>query len=156
MAVTTANVVFVSPGADVYPLKKELVVKAATTILPGYLVTRASGEMDLFAGDGQGGDIFIADMNTLEQKAYTAALTAGDSYPAFVPQVGYEYNMYVADAQTVVVGSPLTSNGDGTLKVCATNGTETKLFTAEAAVTTSGSTGRIQVRFDPAGYSAII
>ena len=49
-------------------------------------------------------------------------------------------NVRVATGQTIVVGTALSSNGDGALKVAVTDGTQQILFYAEEAVTTSGVT----------------
>ena len=78
-------------------------------------------------GSGRGGEI-------------TTAYTIGDTAQAVKVKSGELVNVRVATGQTIVVGTALSSNGDGTLKVAATDNTQQILFYAEEAVTTSGVT----------------
>jgi hypothetical protein len=151
---TTANTVFSGPAHDVRPLKRSAKIATGETILPGNLVEYTSGEWQVASTDGQGGDFYIADMNVIEQKSATEALTVGDTASAFVPQVGYSYNIVLAASQTIALGALLTSNGAGAVKASATDGTEAPLFVAEEAVTTTGATGRIRARYNPGTISA--
>jgi len=152
---TTANVVFSGPGEKVKPLMQEAVIASGETIKPGHLVLLdSSGEWKNHDSAGQGGDYCIADMNVIEQKSATETLTIGDTAPAFVPTPGETYNIVLADGETIAVGDPLTSNGDGTVKEAVTSGGDEVLFYAREAVTTSGATGRIRARVATANYSA--
>lgn len=152
---TTANVVFSGPADVVKPTYQEAQVASGQTILPGHLVLKNSGgEWINHNVDGQGGAYRIADINIIEQKGVTDALTVGQDSGAFWPRTGETYNIIVADGETVVVDSPLTSNGDGTCKVAATDGTEEVLFYAEEAASPSGSTARVRARVATAGYNA--
>ena len=153
---TTANTVFAGPVEAVKPLMTEAVIKAGESLLGGHLVELDSGEWTAHGTADVGGDIYIADMDTIGQKAVTAALTVGQSHLAFIPQVGYAYNMILAASQTVAKGASLTSNGDGTLKLAATDGSSEALFVADEAVPTGGgATARIRVRFNPTGVNAL-
>ncbi len=150
---TTANVVF-SGGAKHFPFKVEGKVATGETIVPGHLVLIDSdGELSNHDSEGQGGNYFVADMNTFEQKSVSDNLTVGQSSEAFSPTPGEYYNLVLADGETAVVGSPLTSNGDGTVKVAATDGTEQVLAYADEALSPSGSTGRIRARVAAAGFA---
>ena len=116
---------------------------AVDAIVPGSLVKRGASGLStcnnaatvfnteaLVAqelGSGRGGDI-------------TTAYTIGDTAQAGKVKSGEFVNVRVATGQTIVVGTALSSNGDGTLKVAATDGTQQILFYAEEAVTTSGVT----------------
>lgn len=153
---TTANVVFSGPADRVKPIYQERPVATGETILPGHLVLETSGEWVNHGTAGTAGPYRIADMNIIEQKSVTDALTVGQDSGAFWPQPGETYNIVVADAQTVVADSPLTSNADGTVKVATVTGAtpDVVLFYAEEAVTTSGSTARIRARVATAGYPA--
>lgn len=152
---TTANTVFSGPADVVKPIYEEAPVKAAETILPGHLVLEnASGEWINHNAASKGGDYRIANMNIIEQKSATTALTAGDDATAFVPRPGEVYNVVVADGETIAIGDPLVSNGDGTVKEGTTDGFDDILFYAREAVTTSGSTGRIRARVATATYNA--
>ncbi len=150
---TTANVVFSGPADVVKPVQAEKKVKTGNTIYPGYLVINSSSEWALHATAGEGGEYWIADLNFYEAKSATEALTVGQTSNAYWPRPGETYNVVVADGETVLVGSALTSNGDGTLKVAATDGTEEVLFYSEEAASPSGSTARVRARVATAGYT---
>ena len=153
---TTANVVFSGPADKVKPIYQERPVASGETILPGHLVLESSGEWVNHDGEGEGGAYRIADMNIIEQKSATDALTVGQDSGAFWPQPGETYNIVVADGETVAADSPLTSNGDGTCKVATVTGAtpEVVLFYAEEAASPSGSTARVRARVATAGYPA--
>lgn len=147
---TSANTVFSGPAQEVRPLTREAIIASGETILPGMLVELTSGgEWQVHSTAQGGGDVLIADMNVIEQKAVTEALTAGGNAKAFVPQVGYTYNLILTDGQTIAKGDPLASAGNGKL-VAATTGTATPgvtLFIAEEALSPSGADGRIRARY---------
>lgn len=151
---TTANVVFSGPTTDAMPIKREAKVASGQTILPGALVTLSSDEFINHATAGQGGDIMVAEMNLIEQKSVTEALTVGQTSEAFVPVPGQTFNLILAASQTITKGEALASNGDGSVKSSATDGTETVLFIAEEAITTTGATARIRARAASSGFSA--
>ena len=145
---TTANVVFSGPASDVRPLSREAKVKAAQTIAPGDLVEYDSGEWQVHSTEGQGGDFYIADMNVIEQKPVTEALTAGQNHKAFVPEVGRTYNLRIGASQTIALGTPLTSAGNGLARVALTNGTEATLFASEEVISTGvGESARERARY---------
>ena len=152
---TTANVVFSGPADVVKPTVREFIVASGETIYPGMLVeVNSSGEAITHNTDGQGGYYFIADMNTLEQKLVTAALTIGGTGQFFYPRPGETYNLYLAAGQTITVGEALTSNAAGAVKSAAVDGTDEILAYAEEAVTTTGATGRVRARIATAGRNA--
>ena len=151
---TTANVVFSSPAEEVKPLIREAKIATGETLVGGSLVQLTSdGEWEAHDTADVGGDIYIMDMDTIGQKAVTAALTVGQSSPAFIPQVGYAYNMILAASQTITKGTSLASNGDGSLKAAATDGSSEALFVADEDLTTTGATARIKARYNPTGVS---
>lgn len=147
---TTANVVFSGPADNVRPLNRSADLASGVTLMPGMLTElNASGEFILHATAGTGGDLYIADMNVIEQKTVNDALTPGDTIKCFVPEIGNTYNVVLADGEDVDVGDPLASGGDGTV-VAATTGTATPdvtLFIAEEALAPSGANGRIRARY---------
>jgi len=148
---TTANVVFSGPADKIRPIKRSAVIDAGNTILPGMLVALdADGEWELLTTGGGASDFYIADMNTIEQKAVTEALTIGDTASAFVPEVGCTYNIILKDGEDVAVGDPLTSEASSGLVVGATlTGAtpDTVMFVAEEALAPSGANGRIRARY---------
>lgn len=153
---TAANVVYSGPETNQTPLKDEAPVATGETILPGYLVLKSSGEWINHNVAGTGGPYRIANINIFEQKSVSDALTVGQDSEAFIPVPGEEYNVVVADGETVSVDSALTSNADGTLKVATTTGAtpDVVLFYALEAASPSGSTARVLARVATAGYPA--
>ena len=152
---TTANVVFSGPASDVRPVTREAPIKAGQTILPGNLVEYDAGEWQNHSTNGQGGDFYIADMNVIEQKSVTEALTAGQNHKAFVPEVGRTYNLRIGASQTIAVGTPLTSAGNGLARVALTDGTEATLFASEEVISTgSGESARVRARYIGSTISA--
>lgn len=148
------NTVFAGPAEVNKPLMNEATIATGQTLVGGNLVELASGEWQAHSTADVGGDIYVIDMDTVGQKAVTATLTAGQSHPAFIPQVGYSYNLILAASQTIAKGAALSSNGAGAVKAAATDGTDEALFIAEEAVTTTGATGRIKARYNPTGVNA--
>lgn len=147
---TSANVVFSGPAHEVRPVTRSALIASGQTILPGMAVQlNSSGEFIVHGAAGTVDDMMIADMNVIEQKAVTAALTAGDEAKAFVPRLGETYNIILTDGEDVSAGDALASAGDGKF-VAATTGTATPdvtAFIAEEALAPSGADGRIRARF---------
>lgn len=153
---TTANTVFAGPVEAVKPLMREAKIKSGESLVGGMLVALNAGEWEAHGTADVGGDIYIIDMDTVGQKAVTAALTVGQSHPAFIPQVGYSYNVILAASQTITIGESLSSNGAGAVKSAAVDGSDEALFVAEEDVTTTGATARIRVRYNPTGVNALV
>ncbi len=152
----TTNVVYAGPASDTNPRQEELPIAAGETILPGYLMVTSGSEFVAHDVEGSAGAYRIADMNVFKQQSVTTAWTAGDRCLAYVPSAGQDYNVVIADGETVVFDSPLTSNGDGTMKVATVTGATPDVVIAYAreAVTTTGSTARIPARIAAAGFAA--
>lgn len=154
---TTANVVFSGPASNVEPITRSAPIASGETILPGHLVVLSSGEWVGVTTQGGAAGFCIADMNVIEQKSATEALTVGDTAKAFVPEVGCTYNLVLADGETIAVGAALTSSATaGQVEAATTTGAtvDEVLFIAEEAVTTSGSTARIRARHVASGVAA--
>lgn len=152
---TTSNVVYAGPVTANAPLMAEAKIASGQTLVGGNLVELSSAEWVAHGTADVGGDIYIIDMDTIGQKAVGDTLVAGQSHPAFIPEVGKSYNLILASAQTVAKGASLSSNGAGAVKVAATDGTDEALFVAEEALTTTGATARIKARYNPTGVNAI-
>jgi hypothetical protein len=143
---TTANVVFSGPATKRDPITRSKLIASGQTILPGHLVVlNGSGEFVANTTQGVVEGVMIADMNVIEQKSVTEALTAGDMAKAFVPEVGCTYNLVLAASQTIAEGDGLTPDATAGQVEAAASGDEV-MFVAEEAVTTTGATGRIRVR----------
>lgn len=154
---TTANVVFSGPAEVVKPLMEEAVIASGQSIKPGMLVIKSSGQYIVHGTAGVGGPYRIADVDFIRNGKATDTLVALDTAQAFIPRVGETYNVVIGASQTIVVDSPLTSNGNGTLKLATITGAtpDVVLFYAETAVTTGGgATARIRARVAHAGYKA--
>lgn len=155
---TTANVVFSGPADKVRPITRDAPIATGETILPGHLVVLSSGEWVGVTTQGGQAGICIADMNVIEQKSATEALTAGDNAKAFVPEVGCTYNVVLTASQTIAVGDPLTSSATaGEVEIAVVTGAtpDQVLFVAEEAATTGvGVTARIRVRAVATGSPA--
>lgn len=155
---TTANVVFSGPARNVQPITRDAPIKAGEAILPGHLVVLdANGEWVGVTTQGGVAGACVADMNVIEQKSATEALTAGDNAKAFVPEVGCTYNLVLTTSQTIVKGDPLTSSATAgrVEKATVTGATPDQvMFVAEEAVTTTGATARIRARAVATGAAA--
>jgi hypothetical protein len=154
---TTANVVYSGPASNVDPITRSAAIATGETILPGHLVVLSSGEWVGNTTQGGAAGICIADMNVIEQKSVTEALTVNDTAKAFVPEIGCTYNVVLATSQTILLGSPLTSSATaGQVEIAVVTGAtpDQVLFVAEEAVTTTGATARIRVRAVATGVSA--
>ncbi|MEO0699619.1 MAG: hypothetical protein AAFY81_07860, partial [Pseudomonadota bacterium] len=90
---TTANTVFAGPASENCPLMREAKIATGQTLVGGNIVRLSSGEFIANTTADAGGDLYIIDMDTIGQKAVGDTLTAGQSHPAFIPQVGYSYNV---------------------------------------------------------------
>lgn len=153
---TTVNTVFSGPVEAVKPLMAEANIKSGETLTGGMLVDLDAGEWAAHGTADVGGDIYVIDMDTIGQQAVGGTLTVGQAHPAFIPQVGYSYNVVLAASQTIAKGASLSSNGDGSVKAAATDGSSEALFVADEAVTTgAGGTGRIRARYNPTGANAL-
>lgn len=152
---TTANTVFSGPAETMKPIMREATIKSGQSLIGGMLVELDAGQWQAHSTADVGGDIAIIDMDTIGQKAVGDTLTEGQSHPAFVPEVGKTYNVILASGQAVERGASLASDGAGAVKLAATNGSSEALFVADEAITTTGSTGRIRVRYNPTGANAL-
>ena len=116
---------------------------AVDAIVPGSLVERGASGLST---SNNAATVFNSECLVAQEigsgrgAEITTAWTIGDTAQAVKVKSGEFVNVRVATGQTIVVGTALSSNGDGTLKLAITDGTEQILFYAEEAVTTSGVT----------------
>jgi hypothetical protein len=118
---------------------------AAETILPGSLLLLDSNgkakKHDVSAGLGMG---LFAFEDELQGKGIDDPYSANDITQIMVARRGDQVNALIADAQTIVVGDKLTSNGDGSLKK-STAGTDAVVGFAMEAIITADTGNRIPV-----------
>lgn len=117
---------------------------AAAGILPGNLLLRASDEFKLHDGADAGGFVYVA--KEAPHGDTDRAYLADETVFAYRPKSGDYYQMLVATGQTLVVDSPLTSNGAGLL-VLATPATDVVICYANEAITTTATTP-VAVKFN--------
>jgi hypothetical protein len=153
----TANVVYSGPADDIKPLVDEAIIATGQVIRPGHLVVRSSGQWINHNSAGNALDYRIADVDFIRNRRATDALDAGDTAQAFIPVPGQAYNIIVGASQTVAVGSPLTSNGNGTVRIAVVTGAtpDVVMFYSEEALTTgAGATAQLRARVSHAGSKA--
>lgn len=133
---------------------EERLAAAGSTIVPGDLIEKTTSDtfQEHSTADGLVEGV-VADVNPYEEDTSTAAISktwaVGDTVRAIVTSPGQLLNMRLTTSQTAVIGSPLASNGDGTLKVVVMGaGTIAGAikFMAQEAVTTTTSIARIKVK----------
>lgn len=116
---------------------------AAAGILPGNLLLRAADELKLHDGDEAGGFVYVA--KEAPHGDIDRAYLADETVFAYRPKSGDYYQMLAVTGQTIVVDSPLTSNGAGLLKI-ADPATDVVVCYSDTQVTTTATTA-INVKF---------
>ena len=128
-------------GAEGRVLKVE--GTAADAFLPGTLVERTGTTL---ATSNNAATVFNSEcliareVPESEGGTIETAVTVGDTAEAIVLRSGEFANVRVATGQTVVLGSPLASNGAGLLRIAAVDGSEQILFYANEVITTTDTT----------------
>lgn len=146
MSAIGKRVIFVGPadGSNNKPQNIEGI--AETAVLPGTFMKRTAGGLDTnnIASIIFGEQLIIADKDQQRSKSVDTAWTVDESMVAIKPRSGEFFNALVVTAQTLVVGSPMSRNAAGLLKLAVTPATvgatseEIACF-AEEAITTSGT-----------------
>lgn len=138
------NKIYAGPVTETLPQVVE--GPAATALTPGEIVTKTSnGKLTLHAVSGGGGAVLVVQENYLAMKGVDVDIAADDVAIGIVPLDEQLLRVRVATANNVVIGSPLSSNGDGTVSIAAT-GEEVLFFAEEAYNNTSGSAQLVTVR----------
>jgi hypothetical protein len=118
--------------------------------LPGTLLKQtASGlETSDIADSAFNSECIVAkEISESEGGLITTAYTIGDTAAGVVVRSGEFANVRVAASQNITTkGTALASNGDGTLKIAATDGTDQVLFYSDEIVNTGGSVALVTVR----------
>jgi len=91
--------------------------------------------------------IVAKEISESEGGTITTAYTIGDTAKGVVVRSGEFANVRVAASQNITsAGVALASNGDGTLKIAATDGTDQVLFYSDEIVNTGASVALVTVR----------
>lgn len=138
-------------AADSSTFKHHLVEgKAVDAILPGTLVKQTAAGL---ATSDKLATVFDSEaLVAIEQGAHvgaeiTTAYTIGDTAMAAQARSGEFFLVSVAAGQNITSkGVGLSSNGDGSLKIALTNGTEQILFYSDEIVNTGGAAALVLVR----------
>lgn len=120
----------------------------AAGLLPGSLIVHASTGFAQYAAAATvfGAEILIADYDMLHAKTVDDAWTDGGAMIARQLPKGNKANVRMAIANITTRGLALSSNGDGTLKLAATDGSEQIIaYTDEIInVTVAGTLVRVR------------
>jgi hypothetical protein len=128
---------------------EEARVKTGVQILPGMLIEKhTDGTVQPHAGEGLSGALMIAIEDGLNGGTIDTPYLAGDLCRYITLAQGEEAQMLLFNGQTSVIGGPLTSKGDGTLRV-GVSGTDSLLFRANEVVAASGANVRVKVTAGP-------
>lgn len=138
-------------AADSATYKHHLVEGLAVdAIVPGTLVKQTAAGL---ATSDKLATVFDSEaLVAIEQGAHvgaeiTTAYTIGDTAMAAQARSGEFFLVSVAAAQNITSkGVGLSSNGDGSLKIAATDGTEQILFYSDEIVNTGGAAALVLVR----------
>lgn len=135
-------------GPNQYPLTVEGIAQDA--ILPGSLVDRGTGTLATSAIPAT--NFAKEPLIAREVGEYCMGKTiddpwaVGDTAAAIQARSGEFINVLVTAGSVLTEATALSSNGDGTLKVAATDGTELILFYSNRDLTVGGSAELVQVR----------
>jgi hypothetical protein len=116
---------------------------ATAAIRPGALVVQSASGLteSTNAATVFGTTALFADYNFLEGKDVDTSWEAGNTAVARQPGSNKQANVLVATGQTISArGVAMSSNGDGTLKIAATDGTEQVLAVSDEIITTTAVT----------------
>ena len=116
---------------------------ALDAVVPGSLVTSVATGIQTSADASTvfGTLPLFANKDELRSRSVDDAWTINESMVAIQPKSGEFINALVATGQTITkVGTGLASNGDGTLKIAAVNGTDAVICYSDEIVTTTATT----------------
>lgn len=147
------NTVFVARATDNTPPESEALAGAAG-ILPGMLLIKSAGEFIQHNVAGEGGMAYIANMNASVQGQINDAYADGETVNAYEPRPHDYYHVRIAVGQNITAkDTPLTSNGDGYLRVALTNGTEEVIAYADEIADFTSESGLLRVKIGNFGYT---
>lgn len=126
------------------------------TILPGMILIEDGGELIPHNVEGQGGFVYVANVDSPAQGGVADLYAEGDTVRAFTPKSGDMFNLRIATGNNITAaGTPLTSNGAGALKIAATNGSEVVIAYADEVGNFTAVGGLLRCRVAQFGYNAV-
>lgn len=137
----TTNVIFRGSVECVKPIQDEAIAAAAIT--PGQLLFKSAGQFTQHATDGGGAEtaLYIADLNFLLQGDASVQWPSGDTCVAYEPRPSERFNVLVAAGQNITaLDTPLTSNGDGSLRIAVPATDDVLCYADQIVDTTPGAT----------------
>jgi len=153
MSAKGKRVIYVGPagGSSCKPLNVEGV--AVTGVLPGTNLKRTAAGLDAndVAATIFGEQFIVADKDQQRSKSVDDAWTVDENMVAIAPRSGEFVNALVATTQTLAVGSPVSRNGAGLLKLAVTpavvgaTSEEIVGYSDEAIITAATTLVRIRV-----------
>lgn len=135
--------------ADACSPKAQELPATTATILPGMLVSNVTGG---YAPSADAATVFgkpmlVADYNFLAAGNVDAAFALEQNVVARTLPKDDFANVRVAAGQNITaLNTGLSSNGDGTLKIALTNGTESILAYADEIINTGATAALVRVR----------
>ena len=154
MARSTFGTIIIRSNNPDNQAQRSRAAAAAAAVTPGMLLRlNTAGTVQAHGtADGAALGRMVATENLWSDhgsgSAIDHAYATGETVHYIHALPGDQLNMLLADSQTITIGDPLVSNGDGFLKedtVSATTLEDAIVGYAAAAVTTSGATARILV-----------
>lgn len=146
MSTKGKRVIWVGPadGSNSKPMNVEGKAVAATA--PGTIMERVAAGLQINAAAATvfGQELIIADKDQARSKSVDDAWTINENMVAIHLRSGEFANALVATGQALVVGTPLSLNGAGLLKIAVTPAnvgatSEQVLCYADETVTTTGT-----------------
>ena len=126
------------------------------SIVPGMLLIKVGTEFLPHNAEGQGGDAFVANLNSPAQGGVDDVYEQGETVRAYDPQARDHYNLRIASGNNITAaGTPLASNGAGALKIAATNGSEVVIAYADEIGNFTAAGGLLRCRVAQFGYNAV-
>ena len=125
MSTKGKRVIFVGPadGSNHKPLNIEGVAIAATapgTVLKQLGTGLAANDIDATVFGEQ---LIVADKDQMRTRSVDTAWTIAENMVAIATRSGEIINVLVATGQTLIIGSPMSRNGEGLLKLAVTPAT---------------------------------
>lgn len=136
------NKIFAGPYTEATPQVQEAILNGA--YVPGTFLIWSSGNFAQAAANSLL-KLFILQDNYLQMKAVDAAWASGDRGVGMELLDEQFFNALVATGNSLVRGSPLTTNGTGRL-VLATTGQRIVAFSEETYNNNTGSDQLVRVR----------